>query len=224
MTETPARRVKVLLVDDDALVRTGLRMMLGGAGDLELVGEVADGSEVLDAVRRLAPDVVLMDIRMPEVDGIAATRTLAARGGDGPHVVILTAIDPDGMVLEAMRAGAAGFLLKHSRPAEIVQAVRRAAEGEPVLSPQAARTLIDHAAGTPQSNRRRQHARAQLEMLSPGERDVAAAVALGMSNAEIAARLYMSTGTVKAHISSALTKLDLANRIQLALTAHDAEE
>lgn len=222
MTEAKPR-IKLLLVDDDALVRTGLRLMLGGASDLELVGDVADGSEVLDAVARLRPDVVLMDIRMPEIDGIAATRALAARDAERPQVIFLTTFDSDQTVLEAMRAGAAGFLLKHSRPEEIVDAVRKAAAGDPVLSPQAARSLIDHAAGAPQQNRRRQQAQAQLAELSPAEQDVAKAVAEGLSNGEIAQRLYMSTGSVKAQISSCLTKLKLSNRIQLALIAHDAQ-
>ena len=131
--------IRVLLVDDDPLVRTGLRLLFGGAPDLEVVGEVGDGSQVADAVARLRPDVVLMDIRMPVLDGIDATRALTARAGRRPAVVVLTTFDADGTVLEAVRAGAAGYLLKHTPPEELVAAVRRAAAGEPVLSPAAAR-------------------------------------------------------------------------------------
>jgi DNA-binding NarL/FixJ family response regulator len=216
---------RVLLVDDDPLVRTGLRLMLGGAPDLEVVGEVGDGAGVTDAVGRLAPDVVLMDIRMPVLDGIDATRALAGRPGPAPAVIVLTTFDSDANVLEALRAGAAGFLLKHTPPEQIVDAVRRAAAGEPVLSPSVARTLIDHvAAAGPAPAGREQRARERLARLSDREREVAVAVAEGWSNAEIAQRLFMSVGSVKAHVSSALTKLDLTNRIQLALLAHDAGE
>ncbi|MGH3682776.1 MAG: response regulator [Natronosporangium sp.] len=225
MRDQPAgtRAIRVLLVDDDPLVRTGLRMMLGGAGEVEVVGEVGDGAEVAAAVGRLRPDVVLMDIRMPVLDGIDATRALATSAGRGPAVIVLTTFDTDRNVLDAIRAGAAGFLLKHTPPEQIVEAVRRAAAGEPVLSPSAARTLMDHVAtDPPAAPGRAQQARHRLAQLSEREREVAEAVAAGWSNAEIAQRLFMSVGTVKAHVSSALTKLDLTNRIQLALLAHDA--
>jgi DNA-binding NarL/FixJ family response regulator len=217
--------IRVLLVDDDALVRTGLRLMFGGAPDIEVVGEAADGSDVADAVSRLRPDVVLMDVRMPVLDGIAATRAITARETHRPEVIVLTTFDADATVLSALRAGAAGFLVKHTPPERIVDAVRRAAAGEPVLSPTVARTLIDHVAGTDDraAQTRREHARERLAELSERERDVAAAVAQGLSNSEIGARLFMSVGTVKAHISSALAKLGIDNRIQLALLAHDAE-
>jgi DNA-binding NarL/FixJ family response regulator len=217
--------IRVLLVDDDALVRTGLRLMFGGAPDIEVVGEAADGADVADAVGRLAPDVVLMDVRMPVLDGIAATRAVTARSGARPEVIVLTTFDADATVLEALRAGAAGFLVKHTPPERIVDAVRRAAAGEPVLSPTVARTLIDHVAagGDRPGLDRRLRARERLASLSDREREVAAAVAQGRSNAEIAERLFMSVGTVKAHISSALTKLGIDNRIQLALLSHDAE-
>ncbi|MDG4820691.1 response regulator transcription factor [Asanoa sp. WMMD1127] len=215
--------VRVLLVDDDALVRAGLRLMLGGAPDIEVVGEAVDGAAVADQVNRTRPDVVLMDVRMPVVDGIAATRALA---GTRPAVIVLTTFDADATVVEAMRAGAAGFLLKHTPPEQIVDAVRRAAAGEPVLSPSVARTLIEHvaAAGDRAGQGRRDKARERLASLSERERAVAAAVAEGLSNGDIAERMFMSVGSVKAHISSALTKLDLTNRIQLALLAHDARD
>ncbi|GAA1896510.1 response regulator transcription factor [Streptomyces sodiiphilus] len=212
--------IRVLLVDDDPLVRTGLRLMLGGAGDLEVVGELADGAQVPGAVRELAPDVVLMDIRMPVVDGIEATRELAARAaGDArARVIVLTTFGTDRNVLAAMRAGAAGFLLKHTEPEEIVESVRRAARGEPAVSPAVVATLMAHAAadsGAEESRRR-------FRVLTERERAVAAAVAEGLSNSEIAGRLHLSAGTVKTHISSALAKLGLDNRIQLAIVAHEA--
>jgi DNA-binding NarL/FixJ family response regulator len=217
--------VRVLLVDDDPLVRTGLRLMLGGTTDLTVIGEVGDGADVADVVARLTPDVVLMDIRMPVLDGIDATRAITARGEPTPAVIVLTTFDTDSNLLAALRAGAAGFLLKHTPPEQIVDAVRRAAAGEPVLSPSVTRRLIDHVAGAGQIPPGREHvAREKLAQLSDREREVAVAVANGWSNAEIAQRLFMSVGTVKAHVSSALTKLDLTNRIQLALLAHDAGE
>jgi DNA-binding NarL/FixJ family response regulator len=219
--------IRVLLVDDDPLVRTGLRLMLKGAGDLAVVGEVGDGAGVADAVTRLRPDVVLMDIRMPHLDGVAATRSLTARAGGSPAVIVLTTFDADATVLAALRAGAVGYLLKHTPPELIVAAVRRAAAGEAVLSPTVVRSLVDHIAaadGGPARAGRAERARERLAVLTDRERDVAAAVAAGLSNAEVAERLFMSVGTVKAHVSSALTKLDLSNRIQLALLAHDASE
>lgn len=218
--------VRVLLVDDDPLVRSGLRIMLSGDGDIEVVGEAGDGAEVPAAVVEHRPDVVLMDVRMPGTDGIAATEAL--RGdGSGPQVLVLTTFDADATVVRALRAGAAGYLLKHTAPERIVEAVRRAAAGEPVLSPSVARALMDRVAGTDPVERteapsRRQRARERLALLTEREREVAEAVTAGLSNAEIAERLYMSMGTVKAHVSSALTKLDLSGRVQLALLTHDA--
>jgi len=211
--------ISVLLVDDDPLVRTGLRMMLGGASDITIVGEVDDGDAVEAAVRRHNPTVVLMDIRMARVDGITATRILN-RSQAPPQVIVLTTFDADTKVIDALRAGAVGYLVKHTEPEQIVAAVRRAAAGEPVLSPEVARTLISHVTKT--GDTRQARARERFAELSPREREVAIAVAEGLSNTEIAERLYMSVGTVKAHVSSALTKLDLTGRIQLALVTHDA--
>ncbi|WP_433527901.1 response regulator [Micromonospora sp. CA-263727] len=222
---TAGERIRVLLVDDDALVRTGLRLMLGGAPDLVVVGEAADGVDVADAVARSRPDVVLMDVRMPLLDGIAATRGVTGRAGHRPVVIVLTTFDADVTVVEALRAGAAGFLLKHTPPERIVDAVRRAAAGEPVLSPTVARTLIERvAAGGGPPDARRQRARQRFALLTEREQEVARAVAAGLSNADIAARLYLSVGTVKAYVSSALARLEFTNRIQLALLAHDAAE
>ncbi|WP_275558008.1 response regulator transcription factor [Streptomyces sp. 5-6(2022)] len=212
--------IRVLLADDDPLVRTGLKLMLRGADGIEVVGEASDGAEVAAAVREHTPDVVLMDIRMPVMDGLAATRALARGGAQAPQVIVLTTFDEHGLVLEAMRAGAAGYLVKHAVPEEIVEAVRRAARGEPALSPSAARALIRHAAGGPGD--RSELARQRLASLTEREREVAEAVAEGLSNTDIGARLHLSLGTVKAHLSSALAKLDLDNRVQLALLTHDA--
>jgi DNA-binding NarL/FixJ family response regulator len=210
--------VRVLIVDDDALVRAGLVMMLDGAQDIAVVGQAADGDEVPDAVATHAPDVVLMDLRMPRVGGITATGRLRRRPSP-PEVIVLTTFDTDENVLRALRAGASGFLLKDSPPARIAEAIRQVADGEPILSPAITRRLMDRAAVQAGSYER---ARAALARLSPREHDVAVAVAQGQANAEIGAALHMSVATVKAHISHILTKLDLANRTQIALLGHDA--
>lgn len=214
--------IRLLLVDDDPLVRAGLSLMLGGAADIEIVGEAADGSEVEELVDRVHPDVVLMDIRMPSVDGLTATERLRARG-DAPQIVVLTTFHADEQVLRALRAGAAGFVLKDTPPAEILDAVRRVAAGDPVLSPAVTRQLMEHAAGTGAgTDTRRARARARLAVLGDREREVAVAVGQGLANAEIAAGLFMSVATVKTHVSRVLAKLDLNNRVQIALLAYDA--
>jgi DNA-binding NarL/FixJ family response regulator len=212
--------IRLLLVDDDPLVRAGLSLMLGGAGDIEIVGEAADGADVGPLADRTRPDVVLMDIRMPGVDGLTATERLRARQ-DPPQVVLLTTFHADEQVLRALRAGAAGFVLKDTPPAEIVDAVRKVAAGDPVLSPTVTRQLMDHAAGTA-ADTRRAHARERLTALNDREREVAVAVGRGLSTAEIAGELYMSVATVKTHVSRVLAKLDLNNRVQIALLAYDA--
>jgi DNA-binding NarL/FixJ family response regulator len=218
--------VRVLIVDDDALVRAGLSMILGGVEDLRVVGEVADGSEVAAAVAAYAPDVVLMDIRMPRMDGLAATEALR-RTAHPPEVVVLTTFDADEYVLRALRAGASGFLLKDTPPAEIVQAVYRVAAGEATLSPVVTRRLIAHVTGPGPAGRsadsRRDRALRLLGGLSEREREVAIAVGRGSSNAEISAELFMSVATVKAYVSRLLAKLDLNNRVQVALLVHDAD-
>jgi DNA-binding NarL/FixJ family response regulator len=211
--------VKVLIVDDDPLVRAGLAMIIGGSADLTVVGEAADGTEVAAAVDAYAPDVVLMDIRMPALDGLAATELLRARP-DPPEVIVLTTFDADEYVLRALRAGASGFLLKHTPPAEILRAISRVSAGEPILSPTVTRQLIAHLGDTGAARRRQ--ATTALGRLSEREREVAVALGRGRSNAEIASELFMSIATVKAHISRILTKLDLNNRTQIALLAHDA--
>ncbi|WP_202638776.1 response regulator [Bailinhaonella thermotolerans] len=219
-TPGPERVIRVLMVDDDALVRAGLSMMLAGAPDVRVVGEAADGAEVPAAVDAHRPDVVLMDIRMPRVDGLAATERLRARQ-DAPEVIVLTTFDADEHVLRALRAGAAGFLLKDTPPAEIVRAIRLVAAGEAMLSPGVTRRLISHI-GAGGADDRRERARARLAPLADREREVAVALARGHSNAEIARDLHMSVATVKAHVSRLLVKLDLNNRVQIALLAHDA--
>ena len=213
--------IRVLVVDDDALVRSGLRIMLAGAANLEVVAEAADGREVLAAVDLHRPDVVLMDIRMPQLDGIAATRLLRAQPS-APEVIVLTTFDADELVLRALQAGAAGFLLKDTRPAEIVRAIELVHAGDAMLSPAVTRRLISLVAGDSDAAARADHARDRMAALSPRERDVALAVARGQANAEIAAALHLSVPTVKAHVSRLLDKLDVDNRVQIALLVKDA--
>ena len=212
--------VTVLLVDDDALVRAGLRMMLSSADDIQVVGEVGDGAAAVTAVQTHRPDVVLMDIRMPDVDGITATVRLRALSKP-PHVIVLTTFHIDDYVLRALRAGASGFLLKDTPPDEILNAVRLVAAGEAILSPAVTRTLLGHM-GDNDADERQSTALQRLAELTEREREVAIAVGRGKPNADIAAELYMSVATVKTHVSRILTKLDLNNRVQIALLVHDA--
>lgn len=224
-TPTPpaARPVRLLIVDDDPLVRAGLTLMLGGAADIDIVGEGADGSEAAGLVERLRPDVVLMDIRMPVMDGLTATEVLRGRP-DAPEIIVLTTFHADEQVLRAIRAGAAGFVLKDTPPAQIVDSVRRVAAGDPVLSPAVTRQLMARAAGPGREERadRVQRARRLLALLAEREREVAVAVGHGRSNAEIAAALYLSVATVKTQVSRILAKFDFNNRVQIALLVHDA--
>ena len=217
-----SEQIRVLVVDDDALVRAGLTMLLAGADDIEIVGEAADGSEVEQAVAEHQPGVVLMDIRMPGMDGLAATEIVRRRDRP-PEVIVLTTFDADDHVLRALRAGASGFLLKDTPPADIVRAIRAVAAGEPILSPAITRRLIGHVTGSDGGERRR-HACEQLDRLTEREREVAVAIGRGRSNAEISRELYMSVATVKAHVSRLLEKLGYNNRVQIALMAHDAGE
>ncbi|MEU0785854.1 response regulator transcription factor [Streptomyces sp. NPDC006173] len=212
--------IRLVLVDDDPLVRAGLALMMGGAEDVEIVGEAADGAEVEALVDRTRPDVVLMDIRMPNVDGLTATERLRARE-EAPQVVVLTTFHADDQVLRALRAGAAGFVLKDTPPAEILDAVRRVAAGDPVLSPTVTRQLMEHAAGS-SADARKSGARSRIAALNEREREVAVAVGRGGSNADIAAELFMSVATVKTHVSRILAKLGLNNRVQVALLTYDA--
>lgn len=191
-------------------------MMLAGAEDLQIVGEADDGDKVGALVAEHAPDVVLMDIRMPRVDGLAATEQVRRRD-DAPEIIILTTFDADEHVVRALRAGAGGFLLKDTPPADIINAIRKVAAGDPILSPSVTRRLIAQVTEV-----RRSPALALLDQLSEREREVVVAIGQGKSNAQIGADLYMSVATVKAHVSRLLTKLDLNNRVQVALLAHDA--
>lgn len=210
--------VRVLVVDDDPLVRGALTMMLDGAAEIVVVAEAADGAQALAAVDKHFPDVVLMDVRMPVMNGIVATERIRRRPRP-PEVIVLTTFDTDDHIVRALRAGATGFLLKDTPPDRIAQAVRSASAGEPILSPSVARRLMRQVADGAASYER---ARATLAALTPRERDVAIAIARGGSNADIAADLAMSITTVKAHMSHILTKLDLTNRTQVALLVHDA--
>jgi DNA-binding NarL/FixJ family response regulator len=213
-------KIRVLLVDDDALVRAGLRMILSSAEDLDLVGEVDDGARAVAAVREHRPDVVLMDIRMPEMDGITATAALR-RLDAPPQVIVLTTFQADEQVLSALRVGASGFLLKDTPPAEILNAVRLVAAGDAMLSPSVTRTLLSHFGDTEATERRRAAAQ-RLATLTDREREVALAVGSGASNAEVGASLFMSEATVKAHVSRLFTKLDVTNRVHIAIVVHDA--
>jgi DNA-binding NarL/FixJ family response regulator len=211
---------RILIIDDEALVRAGLRMILDSAADIDVVGEADDGADAVEAIRRCQPDVVLMDIRMPRLDGLAATTAIRQLAG-APPVVILTTFDLDDYVFRALQAGAAGFLLKDTPPLELVQAVRVVATGESMLSPSVTRRLIAHFASDSRTSRQQQ-ARDRLTELSPRELEVFAHVGQGLSNADIGTALFMSEATVKAHVSRLLVKLQLANRVQIALLAHDA--
>ena len=214
-------RIRVLLVDDDALVRAGLKMMLAGAPQIQVAGEAEDGRGVLRAVDLHHPDVVLMDIRMPHLDGIAATRLLRTQPRP-PPVLVLTTFDADELVMRALQAGAAGFLLKDSAPADIVRAIEAVHAGDGTLSPAIARRLIALVAGDHGAAARQDQARQQLASLTAREHEVAVAVGQGHSNSEIASQLHMSLATVKAHVSRLLTKLNVPNRVQIALLVHDA--
>ena len=208
-------------MDDDPLVRVGLTMLLTGLPDMQVVAEAADGAGIDAMVDAHRPDVVLMDIRMPKVDGLVATERLRRRPRP-PAIIVLTTFNADDQVLRALRAGASGFLLKDTPPRDILQAIRTVAAGEAMLSPSVTRQLIEHVAD-PAVAARKEQARALLGRLTDREREVAVAVGQGRSNAEIGADLHMSLPTVKAHVSRLLTKLDLNNRVQVALLVHDAD-
>lgn len=211
---------RLLITDDDPLVRGGLSLMLGGSSELAIVGEARDGREAVDRVRRGGVDVVLMDLRMPVMDGIEATAQIRALP-DPPAVIVLTTFDADDYVLRALAAGANGFLLKDTGPASIIEAITKVVAGEPILSPVITRSLIRQVAGTA-DDPRETAAKRLATTLSERELEVAVAVGRGGSNAEIAGELFMSQATVKAHISKIFTKLSVTNRVQVAITMHDA--
>jgi DNA-binding NarL/FixJ family response regulator len=211
--------IDVLVVDDDPLVRSALVLMLGGQPDVRVVGEAPDGRAGIAAAAELRPHVVLMDIRMPVLDGLAATRVLR-EAPDPPHIIVLTTFDADDYVLRALAAGADGFLLKDTSPPEILDAIRRVAEGDPMLSPSVTRSLIKQVA--PPDRSRAARAQESVASLTDREREVALAVGRGLSNADIAAELYLSIPTVKAHVSRLSEKLHASNRVQIAILVHDA--
>jgi DNA-binding NarL/FixJ family response regulator len=218
--KTPTPPIRVLLVDDDPLVRAGLTMILSGSSDLTVVGEAGDGVEAESMVAAHFPDVVLMDIRMPRRDGIAATQVLLGQA-HAPRIIVLTTFDTDELVLAALRSGASGFLLKDTPPAQIVEAVRRVFAGEPMLSPTVTAQLITAVAGGTDTCRQIEAERL-LATLTVREREVAVAIGQGKSNADIASGLYMSVATVKAHVSRLFAKLGAGNRVQIAMCVHDA--
>ena len=209
-------RVRVLLADDQELVRGGFRMILDSRPDLEVVGEAADGAQAVTLVDRLTPDVVLMDVRMPVMDGLEATRQIVAAGGR-TRVVVLTTYDVDDAVYAALRAGASGFLLKDARPAELVEAVRVVARGDALLAPSVTRRLLDRFAATLDPPR----TTAPLAGLTPREIEILRLLAEALSNAEIADRLVLSEATVKTHVSAVLRKLGLRDRVQAVVLAYD---
>ena len=213
--------VRVVIVDDDALVRAGLAMILGGDDGIQVVGQAGDGEEGVALALRLRPDVVLMDIRMPVLDGLGATVRLLAQPRP-PKVIVLTTFDADDYVVRALRGGASGFLLKDTPPAQIVAAVHKVAAGEHMLSPKVTAQLIARLGDTAPVDDRASQAQALLATLSEREREVAVAVGQGLANAQIAAELYMSVATVKAHVSRILDKLGVENRVQVAICVHDA--
>lgn len=210
---------RVLIVDDDALVRAGLALIIGGTDDIEVVAQAADGAEALTLVRRLRPELVLMDIRMPVMGGLDATEAMAALE-DPPQVIVLTTFDADDYVVRALAAGASGFLLKDTPPGDIVEAIRKVSSGDPMLSPAVTRRLIEQVTAGHEPERRA-HARERLARLTEREAEVAAGVGQGLSNADIAKTLHLSVPTVKAHIGRLFVKLEVDNRVQIAITVYD---
>jgi DNA-binding NarL/FixJ family response regulator len=211
--------ISILLVDDEALVRAGLRMILESAADLTVVAEADDGRTAIEAVRRHRPDVVLMDIRMPRLDGLAATAAIRAQE-HSPSVVVLTTFNTDDDVLRALEAGATGFLLKDTPPQELLRAVRLAAAGDSMLSPAVTRKVIARFTGARFHGRR--EALSRLDGLTEREREVLVEIGLGNANADIATHLHMSEATVKSHVTHLFEKLSATNRVQLAIAAFRA--
>lgn len=205
--------IRLVIVDDEPLVRSGLDAILSGEDDLEVVGEAGDGADVPALARSLRPDVVLMDVRMPRIDGLQATRTLLAAADGAPKVIVLTTFGSDDYVYEALRSGAAGFLLKRSPPEEIIQAIRTVAAGESIIYPDAIRQL----AGSYGTTRRSQ----TLARLSAREAEVLERLASGLNNAEIAAGMFLSSETVKSHVASLLAKLGVRDRTQAVILAYE---
>jgi DNA-binding NarL/FixJ family response regulator len=212
--------ISVLLVDDEALVRTGLRMILETAADISVVGEAGDGRAAIDSATRHRPDVVLMDIRMPHLDGLAATARIRSTPHP-PSVIVLTTFDSDDEVFQALEAGAVGFLLKDTPPPDLLRAIRVAAAGDAMLSPGVTRQVIHRVTAEDQTRRRRDALR-RLDVLTTRERQILIEIGLGRANAEIAKLLHLSEATVKSHITHLFDKLSATNRVQLAIAAFRA--
>lgn len=214
MTNPP---IRVAMIDDQALFRSGLGLVIGSQPDLTVVGEAADGAEAVDLVRRTSPDVVLMDVRMPNVDGVTATRTLHSKfGDDGPKVLVLTTFDLDAAVADAIEAGASGFLLKDAQPEFLLGAIRTVAAGNQVVAAGATKALFERVRAqraTPPGK--------EFEQLTAREREILLRAAQGLSNAEIASAEYLSEATVKTHISRVLAKLQLRDRVQLVVYCYE---
>jgi DNA-binding NarL/FixJ family response regulator len=213
MTERP---VRVLLVDDDDLMRAGLRSVLSSDDGIEVVGEAGDGRAALDEIRKLRPDLVLMDIRMPDLDGISATREVLAAEPE-IKVVVLTTFEEDDYIFEALSAGASGFLLKRTKPEELIAAIHTVADGDSLLSPSVTRRVIDRMAGQPAAAL----SGARLEALTPREREVLELVGRGLSNQEIAEAFFIEESTVKTHVKRILMKLGLRDRVQAVILAYE---
>jgi DNA-binding NarL/FixJ family response regulator len=211
--------IGVLIADDQPMVRAGLRMILEVEPDIEIVGEAADGDEAVTLAGETGPDVILMDVRMPHLDGLEATRRIVRDGGGGPRVLILTTFDLDAYVYEALLAGASGFVLKDIAPEQLVEAIRVIANGESLLSPTVTRRLIEEFVRRP-PDAVRQTPR-ELEQLTPREAEILRFVARGLSNAEIAARAFVSEPTVKTHVARILMKLGLRDRVQVVVYAYE---
>lgn len=211
--------IRVVLADDQAMVRSGLRALLAAEADIDVVGEAADGAQALELALQHHPDVVVMDLRMPGVDGLEATRRIAADPGlAGVRVLVLTTFDDDALVFQAMRAGAGGFLLKDAEPTDLLRGIRVVAGGEGLLSPSVTRRLIEAYAATPQPTA---PSAKLLGMLTDREREIVALVGTGLSNEEIAARLYISPATARTHVSRAMVKLAARDRAQLVVFAYE---
>jgi len=216
---THSTPVRVLIVDDQSMIRAGFAALLDAQKDIVVVGTADDGLGITDVVRRTQPDVVLMDIRMPKMNGLDAARAIFTMPGEGPKVIMLTTFDADEYVFTALRVGASGFLLKDSPPEELVQAVRVVADGEALLSPKVTRALIADYATRPQAPAKES---ARLNLLTDREREVMIRVARGRSNAEISTDLFVAEQTVKTHVSRILTKLDLRDRTQMVVAAYES--
>jgi DNA-binding NarL/FixJ family response regulator len=211
--------IRLVLADDQVLLRQGLRMILEAADDMDVVGEADDGAGAVALAVEQGPDVILMDVRMPEVDGLEATSRIRALLPDGPHILILTTFDLDEYVYASLRAGASGFLLKDTLTADLLSGIRAVARGDAIVAPQVTRRLIERHIGSAGDPLPRSES--DLRELTEREREVLGLVARGLSNAEIAGRLFLAEGTVKGHVSRILAKLDLRDRVQAVILAYE---